>query len=259
MIRDATKADLPAIRELLASSNDSPYDASAVAEEKCFGDGVWGAPRTLVTSDLSGVAVLSGRFLRLLCVRRDRRREGIGTALLRELRPEVIGAEPGNYFTPGIREEDAPFFIRHGYKPKSETWNLHAELSGGQAPSPVLIQRGTGEGACPPQTLAFIEQHFGRIWRFEAARARTCLWIENTGFAAVEANNRGLGTFGPTGVAEALRGRGFGRVLLLAALAELRAMGFRRAVIPWTDALAFYEKSCGAQPAHRFVTYTSRP
>src|SRR6187431_3085780 len=102
VFRPATPRDLPEIRTLLASSSDAPYDAAAVAEEKCFGQGIDGAPHTIVTSDLSAVAVLCGRFLRLICVRRDMRRQGIGSALLEELRPKVIAAEPGNYFLPGV-------------------------------------------------------------------------------------------------------------------------------------------------------------
>ena len=42
-------------------------------------------------------------------------------------------------------------------------------------------------------------------------------------------------------------------------LEELAATGFSRAIIPWTDAISFYRKACGAEPAHRFLTYTSRP
>ena len=51
-----------------------------------------------------------------------------------------------------------------------------------------------------------------------------------------------------------MRGRGVGCRLLLASLADLRRMGYARAVIPWTDALEFYRKCCGARPAHQFVT-----
>jgi GNAT superfamily N-acetyltransferase len=265
VIRPATLADLPAIRDLLSSANDSPYDASAVAEEKCFGAGYSGHATPLVAMDggrLAGVAVGCGRYLRLICVERDSRRRGIGTALLRALKPEVIASEAGNYFTPGLVDSDEAsnaFFAKHAYRQSAETWNLHAPLSGGQTILSVRSDIRTDRIVCPPQLLEFIGKHFGRVWAFEAARAHATVWIENAGFAAVEANNRGLGTFGPTAVIETMRGRGFGREILLAALAQLRDFGFSRAIIPWTDAIAFYAKSCGAETAHRFVTYTSRP
>ena len=100
--------------------------------------------------------------------------------------------------------------------------------------------------------LAFIEEHFGVAWAFEAERAAIAHYIPGTAFAVAEANNRGLGTFGPAGVAESARGHGFGKRLLLACLAGLREAGYERAIIPWAAAIDFYRKSCGAEPAHRF-------
>jgi len=63
-----------------------------------------------------------------------------------------------------------------------------------------------------------------------------------TGFPSSNASSG----FGPTGVAEPLRGSGLGRDLLRASLADLRELGYSRVVIPWTDAIDFYRKSCGA-------------
>jgi len=114
-----------------------------------------------------------------------------------------------------------------------------------------------------PQTrnrvLSFIEKEFGRIWRFEASNAGDNLFYVEVdgriaGFAAHDANNRGLGFFGPTGVARQHRGRGLGAALLRASLADLRHLGYERAIIPWTDALEFYRKACGATVAAQFVT-----
>ena len=67
--------------------------------------------------------------------------------------------------------------------------------------------------------------------------------------------DRGLGFFGPTGVAKSMRGRGIGCHLLLASLHDLFALGYSRAIIPWTDALDFYRKCCGAETAYRFVAF----
>src|SRR5437660_1434810 len=72
------------------------------------------------------------------------------------------------------------------------------------------------------EILTFIEREFGRIWRFEVTpafeRASPPLFLTEeegtiTGFAAHDVNNRGLGFFGPTGVAQTMRGRGLGRTL----------------------------------------------
>ena len=48
--------------------------------------------------------------------------------------------------------------------------------------------------------------------------------------------------------------RGLGARLLHASLADLHRLSYQSAVIPWTDAIEFYRKACGATVAERFVT-----
>lgn len=269
-IRTAWPHDLPALRELFARANDAPYDLVAVAEEKAFGEGVAGKPYVRVFEEdgvLHGAAVTCGRCLRLLIVDRGARRRGIGTALVADAEAHganVIAAEPGNYFTPGVLMTDETargFFRGRGYIETRWTCNLDVALNG-SAPAESLegIVRPRHEDA--DRVLEFVEREFGRIWRFEAAKAfereipPAFICEEDgeiTGFAVHDVNNRGLGFFGPTGVAKSLRGRGFGCRLLLASLGDLHRLGYSRAVIPWTDALEFYRKCSGAEPAHRFV------
>jgi GNAT superfamily N-acetyltransferase len=266
VIRTATLADLPALRGLLARANDASYDLGAVAEEKCFGHGIAGAPATRVfeaNGAIQGVAVTSGKWLRILAVDRDARRRGIGSALLQDSNATVIFAEPGNYFTPGVLltdETTLAFFRGHGFAETQTTWNLDVDLDGieGSATRPSQDDA--------ERVLAFVEREFGRIWRFEAAKAFERdvppAFIaeesgEITGFSVHDVNNQGLGFFGPTGVAKSMRGQGIGCQLLLASLADLRRLGCAQAVIPWTDALDFYRKCCGAKPAHRFVALTN--
>jgi GNAT superfamily N-acetyltransferase len=265
VIRNASAHDLPALRTLFARANDSPYDLPTVAEEKCFGDGFFGPPATRVfqrNGVVLGAAVTCGKYLRILAVDRDARRQGIGSALLGDER--VIFAEPGNYLTPGVLMSDETtraFFRARGFVETQSTSNLEVDLDGisGQATRP------THDDA--ERVLAFVEREFGRIWRFEAAKAfareTPPAFIEEehgeiTGFAVHDVNNRGLGFFGPTGVAKSMRGKGIGCKLLLASLADLRRLGYARAVIPWTAALDFYRKCCGAEPAHQFIAF-ARP
>jgi GNAT superfamily N-acetyltransferase len=267
MIRTASAADLAGLRELFERANDAPYDLAAVAEEKCFGDGIAGAPVTRIVEQdgrIVAAAVESGKWLRLLVVDRDLRRRGLGSALLADTAVAVIAAEPGNYFVPGVPVADAAslaFFAARGFLETQRTWNMHVDLDTLPAPAAEDVRRPSADEA--ERMLAFVEREFGRIWRFEAAKAFarelppafiTEEQGEITGFAAHDLNNRGLGFFGPTGVSKTLRGRGIGARLLLASLADLRSMGFTRVVIPWTDALEFYRKVCGATPAHQFAT-----
>jgi predicted N-acetyltransferase YhbS len=249
VIRDGSRADLASIRELLARANDMPYDIARVAEEKCFGDGYEGAPRVRIFGDFEGVAVTCGKHLRILAVDHDRRGRGIGSALVRDSDAMVIAAEPGNYFTPGVSDDVARFFRKRGYAETARTQTLICE-SGGQAILPVHSEDRE-------RVLPFIEKNFGPIWRFEAAKGKTIFHVEVdgeiAGFSTHDANNQGLGWFGPTGVAHRYRGRGLGHVLLRASLADLRRLGYHRVVIPWTDAITYYEKGCEAQIDQRFV------
>ncbi|HKR66696.1 MAG TPA: GNAT family N-acetyltransferase [Thermoanaerobaculia bacterium] len=261
MLRTATRADLPALRDLFARANDAPYDLAPVIEEKCFGDGVAGSPTVRIYGDFLGAAVTCGRYLRLIAVERNARRRGIGSALLNDSNARVIGAEAGNYFTPGVVTSDdasLAFFRARGYDETQRTNNLEVAL---EAHEIERVARATHNDR--DRLLTFIEKEFGRIWRFEAARAferdtPTAFFATHdqqlAGFAVHDANNRGLGTFGPTGVVSAMRGRGFGCALLRASLHDLHTLGYTRAIIPWTDALDFYRKCCGAAPVHQFVT-----
>ncbi|HKO54258.1 MAG TPA: GNAT family N-acetyltransferase [Thermoanaerobaculia bacterium] len=276
MIRTATRQDLPRIAQLLANANDAPYDLARVAEEKCFGAGVAGEPRVRIFGDFNGVAVQCGRALRLLAVDRAHRNEGIGSALLDDTNPTVIAAEAGNYFTPGVvttDENTISFFEKRGYRETARTQNLIARELPEEIPEGVkrvVLSRADGEGSPGKRgeilrsaqddtaVLHFIEREFGRIWRFEVANAQTVFYVEQNGeiagFAAHGGNNRGLGFFGPTGVAKQHRGKGLGRKVLIATLADMRRQGYEQAIIPWTDAIEFYERSCGAEVQHRFVT-----
>jgi GNAT superfamily N-acetyltransferase len=220
-----------------------------------------------VWGDVAGAIVTCGRYLRLIVVDRGARRHGIASALLADAEARgthVIAAEPGNYFTPGVPMEHAEaraFFHARGYIETRWTYNLGVALGGIEAPERGVRRPSHEESA---RVLEFVEREFGRIWRFEASKAferelpQAVIAEENgaiTGFAVHDVNNRGLGFFGPTGVAKSMRGRGIGRDLLLASLADLRRLGYERAVIPWTDALEFYRKSAGAEPLQRYAVF----
>jgi GNAT superfamily N-acetyltransferase len=64
------------------------------------------------------------------------------------------------------------------------------------------------------------------------------------GFACYEATCRNF--FGPELVHPALRGRGIGKALVLAALHAMRAEGYGYAIIGWASSADFYRKAVGA-------------
>jgi len=101
----------------------------------------------------------------------------------------------------------------------------------------------------------WIAQHFSDYWKSEAEVAFsrqpvTCILAQRNnqilGFACYETTSRGF--FGPTGVDEAERGKGLGKVLLLEAMHALWQMGYAYAFIGLAGSHEFYKKSVGAIP-----------
>lgn len=99
----------------------------------------------------------------------------------------------------------------------------------------------------------WVRAHFGEYWasECEVAFARepvACFVAVETerllGFACYDATMRGF--FGPTGVAPEARGRGIGRVLLVAALQAMRAVGYGYAIIGAVGPAEFYARAVGA-------------
>ncbi len=100
---------------------------------------------------------------------------------------------------------------------------------------------------------SFIETNFSVSWADEVsigfASKPVSVYIsirekEIVGFAAYECTRRGF--FGPTGMLEAMQGRGIGTALLLACLWGLREMGYVYGIIGGAGPVEFYEKAVGA-------------
>lgn len=100
---------------------------------------------------------------------------------------------------------------------------------------------------------SFIEQEFSVAWSDEVsvgfANKPVSVYIATmdsaiAGFAAYECTRRTF--FGPTGVAEKMRGRGVGKALLLASLWGLRELGYVYGIIGGAGPVEFYEKAVAA-------------
>ena len=101
----------------------------------------------------------------------------------------------------------------------------------------------------------FVQKHFSETWADEVINAFThqpvtCFIATHErriiGFGAYECTRRDY--FGPTGVNPEYRGKGIGKVLLLACLRGLYEMGYAYAVIGGVGPADFYTKCCGAIP-----------
>jgi GNAT superfamily N-acetyltransferase len=101
--------------------------------------------------------------------------------------------------------------------------------------------------------IDWVREKFGRGWASETEVAfhnqPVSCWIaihekRCVGFACYDATAKGF--FGPTGVDETYRGKGLGKVLLLAALHDLRNQGYGYGIIGGAGPVDFYAKAVGA-------------
>lgn len=265
---------LDTLLPLLRACDDTGLGLERVANEKLRGDGAYGPPATSIArldGEAAGFAVTSGPHLRVLGVARHLRNRGIGSALLETAvdriaqnhRHVTLAAESANYFTPGVdsRLSDAlAFFARRGFTRVDDAINLVAKTIDA-APSSGEVSIESASSGVREEIIRFVADEFGAGWKREAVRAfdhdEPGLVIARhggklIGFAGYEINNRGLGTFGPTGVAAGARGLGAGKALLQAALVDLRRRGYARAIIQWAAAIPFYERHAGARELARY-------
>ena len=101
--------------------------------------------------------------------------------------------------------------------------------------------------------MDWVRETFYRAWAAEtdmafSNRPVSCFIAlkpkELIGFACYDAT--GLGFFGPTGVAETMRGKGTGKALLLACLLDMKLKGYGYAIIGGAGPVDFYRKAAGA-------------
>lgn len=101
--------------------------------------------------------------------------------------------------------------------------------------------------------LDWVRHHFSDYWVSECdvamSRQPVSCFIATLedkliGFACYDTTSRGF--FGPTGVAEAARGKGTGKALLLVCLHDMLAQGYGYAIIGGVGPIEFYEKVVGA-------------
>ena len=190
-------------------------------------------------------------------------------------------------FLAGLPEglDGAGFFEKHGYalrQPAPKVWDVARDLEDYQTPERTAGVQVDIHPVEPEETgelLAFLDRAFPGRWHEEIK-----LFLESGGrstdiLAAHDENgidgflwmtfsdslrplNRYYpgrlpepwGQFGPLGVGQGCRGRGYGGAIIDAAARRLQAMGVRGCVIDWTDLLDLYGKF-GFQPYQEYAVY----
>jgi len=226
-------------------------------------------------------------YITLLGVRREHRRQGVGSALLRHCESFLgdrgcgeclISPYGPGYFTPGVDIRayagGLEFLVRRGYKAGSQAISMQSDLSRLTRPEWVvrreleLAQEGVCFAPYSPQCLPalfrMIRSGFSDDWerfardaaaRIELGDPASRLWIAQRGDEVVGLCHHEGARFGPIGVVAAQRGRGIGHVLMHHTLADMRCAGLRVAWFCWSSDLTaarLYE-SAGFVVRRRFA------
>lgn len=286
--------DLEAVRPIVEAA--FPFDrVGLVLEEKLLGPNGSRAGTALVAwegQDPVGVIAMAGRWIKLFAVDPAHRGRGVGVKLLdlasTWVRNRGGGGKlrmmdhPGNYLSPGLdeREEAGRAWLqRHRFRPCSNNVNLRVPLVGNPK-----VTEDRAEAACDharargydvrrvarterEALLRLAAEAFAPAWAFELSRALDqdpaavfAAWKDGqpVAFAAHDANNSGLGWFGPAGTLTAHRGQGLGEALLLRCLLDVQGKP-EGGVIAWIGPREFYERCAGAVEDRRFVVYEEQP
>jgi predicted N-acetyltransferase YhbS len=300
-IIELTDAQVPAVVELCRLALDLPEDAAEAAELVTRLRAAEPVPGWAVTRRTVGFVALDGDavagavlgslsdrqptvgHIDLVAVRPDRRRRGIGRALLTRAE-EALGAlgavemvlagNPPRYAWPGIDVRYTPAIctaLALGYQHDRTAWNMTVDLSSPAlgdtaeaeqrlAAHGVTVRRATA--ADLPALVEFAETRFGGAWSGEVSLS---IGQEDAGCHLAVRDGEVLGFaaygsvrptwFGPMGTAPSARGLGIGGVLLRRCLRDQRAAGHRRAQIGWVGPIPFYADMVGAWVERVFFLY----
>jgi mycothiol synthase len=178
----------------------------------------------------------------------------------------LISPYTPNYFIPGVDVDAYPaamaFLKAAGWQTVSTPISMRAELTGFQIPPAILeLERRLGQDGvtvrpvCPadlPALMPFIVERFGWDWYRFAQEYLLELFgpgSDEVGFLVAAQGECIVGycqqrreRFGPFGVAQEMRNRGIGRLLLFRCLAMMLTLGFHCAWFLWTgqDAARLY-------------------
>ncbi len=262
-------------------SEDPDYDPELVllAEQERRPVGlIMGVQRQAVKEGLG--------FIKLLAVDPSVRRRGVGKAMLRAIEQNlraagvqtirVFDSNP-NYLVPGIDPrytETLAFFERQGYERFGDTANMEVDLTARSFETKTEEERLRAAGFEIRRALMAdwddVMALLARLWPAwipEVERALSNYPIslhlalhqkKVAAFSAHDGNNQNTGWFGPMGTDPDYRGRNLGGVLLLRCLADIKAQGHRRAIIPWVGPYAFYLHYAEAHITRVFWRYRKK-
>jgi len=265
--------DLPAVLEICKAAMPNDEITADILLEKTFAsqgaerafhrgyrgtDGhlsalIWAASFESTAGRMGGI--------RILAVRPQDQRKGIGTLLLKPAEAYCwasgaakiwMMAMPGNYLTAGIDASylgSLAFVESVGYVHTGTAHDYACDLSilhetatrlRERVPNEFKIRRATFRERSRVINSAKLLIR-GAEEEIECALRRTppgvflCLCAKQlVAFIAIEGNNPGTGSIGPLYVCKEYRRLGIGRALILEGMKDLYSRGYHKSLLPWT-------------------------
>ena len=254
-------------------------------EDKTFGDPHFDAELNLVGRDGKRIVAFmpglckdrQGRitgWIKWFAVDRGRRREGLGTKILEEMERRLRERGAGeirvsdcapNYLQPGVdprNTEAAAFLLQRGYARSGDFFHMEADLGGRDWSTADgerrLAQEGFDFRRLEPADREGFLDFLGGNRREDAYRVEACYrqdpvschiaLREGSIVAYAQYDVDRPGWFGAMRTAEQFRrAKGLGTILFKRCMADMRRLGYEKALIGWVAPLYFYAKVADAR------------
>jgi mycothiol synthase len=277
--------DLPALSDFCNRNIEFDQFNPELIEDKTFNDPHFDPELVLVAKKKDQIIAFmpglwkekDGRlvgWIKWFAVEKQRRRERIGSRLLEELEARLREREvqeirisdcAPNYLQPGIdprNTETVAFLLRKGYSKTGDFFHMEAELAQldlkTRPRERILEQEGFTFRRLEPRDRQALMSFRGGDPREEAYRTDKCLRQlpischiallggQLVAYARYDVDRPGW--FGGMRTAEKFRqSKGLGTILLKRCLADMRGLGYEKALIGWVAPLYFYAKVVDAR------------
>ena len=230
------------------------------------------------------IGVLRGKdaWLKLSAVAQAYQRFGYGSMMLTEIegifraggaeRVHVMNASP-YYLQPGLDvryTEGLCFLQSHGYTFDCYVHNMEVDLATDDFDT-TQMESKLARQQIKVRRLKREEEDAYRAWMLETWNqnwtAESCHSLKNnpvTTYVALDSERNFCGfasydvimfrgAFGPTGVAEHMRGMGIGKILFFRCLRDMKDRGYLRSEISWVGPISFYTHTAGARICGTFM------
>lgn len=284
-ITTIAREDLAALSHFCNQNIEYDQFTPELIEDKTFGDPHFDPELALASKERDRIIAFmpglckekNGRmtgWIKWFAVEKGRRREGIGSRMLEELERRFrkngvqeirVSDSAPNYLQPGIdprNTEAVAFLLQKGYDKTGDFFHMEAELARQDLETQEREKALEGEGFSfrrlePGDRQGFMA-FLGGDPREDAYRMDKCYRQEPVSCHIALRGNKIVayaqydvdrpGWFGAMRTAEKFRRtKGLGTILFKRCLADMRQLGYQKALIGWVAPLYFYSKVAEAR------------